>query len=152
MFKRLMNVFAVVIGALAAAMFAVGQDIAEDAEGEAVTLTLTATVNAKQIAYINGWLGVTVASGASGQNIALEVCEKVYQITLPAALSAVAVGNIVYVTLASVTGHTPQTAAYTLTPGAGKQALCRVVEVYGADSDGNYVVAALLMTRSTIVG
>lgn len=140
--KSVLTLVMLLVGAVVAAMFAVGEDCYHESDGDAVQLDLTATVKAKQVAYISQWLGITAGAGDSGDTIALDISLREYQFELPASFDP-AVGDIVYITVASVTGHTPQDAAYTNSSGAGKKALFKVT---GA-KDANNVCTGILISK-----
>jgi plastocyanin len=112
-----------------------------ESDGKSVNVSLLATVAAHTVAYVDGWLGITAQSGDSGSSVAMQVDEREYQFSVPAGLS-VAKGDTVYITLASVTNHIPQDAAYTTSSGAGKVALFKATSA----KDGNNVVTGKLLT------
>ena len=131
-----------VIGALVASMFAVGKSVYKESDGNGIHVTLTATVEGKQLAYVNGWAGITGESGNSGETIALDISGIERQFEVPAGL-AVNKGDKVYIDTAQVTGHTPNDAAYSTSSGAGK------IPVFKATSakDGNNVVTGILIVK-----
>jgi len=98
-----------------------------DNAGRAVNVDLLYSVEAEQVAYVDGFLGITNRSGDSGDVIALTVDNQVYQFTFPAGLTAVK-GDTVYIDTAQVTGHIPDEAGYSTSPGSGLVALCKLVE------------------------
>jgi Uncharacterized conserved protein (DUF2190) len=116
-----------------------------ESDGLAVNVTLSATVKAAQLAVVQGWVGITGESGDSGETIALVCDDREYQFYVPVGL-AVAKGDIVYVTLATVTGHTPQDAAYTTASGAGKVALFKAT----AAKDANNLVTGIMMAHNAL--
>lgn len=118
---------------------ATGENTYMDSHGNAVDVDLTATVLNEQVAYVQGWLGIAAASGDSGDRIALNLDPHIYQFTVPSGLGA-SKGDIVYITVATVTGHTPDDAAYSTSAGAGKIALLKATE----DQDGTLLVGKLL--------
>ncbi len=109
-----------------------------NSDGQSVTLTITATVITSQVAVIDGWLGVTNGSGESGALIALDIGLVGRQLIVPSGFSP-AVGDIIYVTIATITGHTPDDAAYTNTAGAGKIALGKVTVAKDANDVLEYI-------------
>lgn len=112
-----------------------------DNEAKSVHVDLLYTVAAMQVAVVDNWLGITVESGDSGDTIALTADERAYQFTVPEAL-AVEKGDVVYIEVADLTGHTPDDSAYSKTAGAGKRALFRAQE----DQDNNNVVRGRLLS------
>ena len=107
-------------------------------DGKSVTLGITATVIVDQVAVIEGWLGVTNGPGDSGDSVALDISLVERQIILPAAFDP-AVGDVIYITIATITGHTPDDAAYTNTAGAGKLALGKVTVVKDGNDVAEYI-------------
>lgn len=115
-----------------------------DNDGKSVNVTLSAAVVKDQVAVVQGWVGIAMSNGAIGETIALSIDDRAYQFTVPAAL-AVAKGEIIYLVLASVTGHTPQDAAYTKVPAAGSVAFFKAMEAKDAN---NVVVGRMLAANS----
>jgi hypothetical protein len=116
-----------------------------ESDGKAVNVTLTATVNKGQVMVAQGWLGIAGQDGISGDTIALICDDREYQFVVPVAL-AVAKGVIVYITLATVTGHTPQDAAYVLAPAAGTVALFKAT----AAKDANNMVTGIMLAHNAL--
>lgn len=106
-----------------------------DADGKSVTLAITATVVKDRVVVIDGWVGVTNGSGNSGDSVAVGIDLVERQLIVPSGFGP-ALGDIIYVTIATITGHYPDDAAYTNSAGAGKVALGKVTEV----KDGNDVL------------
>ena len=119
-----------------------------ESQGRAVDVTLNYTVDKGQVAVIEGWLGLTNASGDSGDKISLSVDQREYQWEIPPDLS-VAKGDIVYITIATVTGHTPDNAAYTTTSGAGKRALFRATTAHYTGANGNRTVNGIMSQQGS---
>lgn len=115
-----------------------------DSEGKSVTLTLSAAIEAREAVYVNGWLGIAVTDGESGDNRAITIAREEYQFQIPNSLDP-AVGAIVYVTLASVVGHSIPPAALSLTSGAGKRALFKTTAARYGGADDWYVPGILLL-------
>ena len=111
-----------------------------DNDALAVNVTLSATVKKDDLVVVQGWVGIAGSDGISGQTIALSIDLRAYQFTVPAGL-AVAKGQIVYLTVADLTGHKPNDAAYTTAAAAGKVALFRAMEAKDAN---NVVVGKFL--------
>lgn len=111
-----------------------------DNEGKSVTLPVTATVEGNQIAVVSGWLGITANRAESGENVALTIDRRGYQLQVPTALAA-EVGDTIYIDLTDLTGHTPDSTAYSKSAGAGKKALLRVTEAQDAN---DWVIGILL--------
>lgn len=111
-----------------------------DNDGRSVEVDLLYTVGANQVAYVDGWLGVTQRSGDSGDSVALAIDRRAYQFTVPSGLS-VSKGDVVYVDPAQLTSHVPDEAGYTTTAADGLVALFKAVE----DKDDNDVVVGVLM-------
>lgn len=119
---------------------AVGKNVYKESDGKAVNVDLLYTVEDGQLAVVDGWAGITVESGDSGDNIALDVSQVERQFEVPSTLS-VSKGNIVYLEVADVTGHTPDSTAYSTTAGAGKIALFKAT----AAKDANNVVLGIFL-------
>lgn len=113
---------------------AVGQ-APKNSDGQSVMLTITATVAADRVAVIGGWVGVTNGSGNSGDLVALGLDLVERQLIVPSGFGP-AIGDIIYITIATITGHYPDDAAYTNSAGAGKVALGKVTVA----KDGNDVL------------
>lgn len=124
---------------------AAGDNTYFESDGNAVNVTLSYTVDKDKIAVVEGWVGIAGSSGDSGDTIALAVDNREYQITVPAGL-AVAKGAILYITVATITGHYPDDAAYTTTAGAGKVAFAKAT----AEKDANNVVTAIMLGRGQL--
>lgn len=116
-----------------------------ESDGNAVNVTLSYTVLAGAVAYVEGWLGIAGGGGVSGEQIALETDDREYQVVVPAGL-AVGKGQIVYITVATVTGHYPDDEAYTTSAGAGKVAFMKAT----AAKDSNNVVTGILLSKNAL--
>jgi predicted RecA/RadA family phage recombinase len=82
----------------------------------AVELTLSYGVEARQFAFVENVLGLTVASADSGETVVLEREPMMLEFEVPAALYAtLAVGDKLYIDTGEVTGHDLNDAAYTKT-------------------------------------
>lgn len=115
-----------------------------DSDGKAVNVDLSYTVVKGQVAVVEGWLGLASDSGDSGDTIALNIDRRGYQLVIPGTLS-VAKGDIIYVEVADVTGHTPDSTAYSTTSGAGKQALGRAATAHYTGVNSERVVDIILL-------
>ena len=85
-------------------------------DGNAVDVTLSYTVITHQPAYVQGWLGMVTAGGASGELTALDLRGE-YVFEVPAALD-VAKGEIVRIDITDLTGHSPDDTAYNKDPAS----------------------------------
>lgn len=121
-------------------MTATGAQTYHESDGKAVEVTLTATVAKDQVAYVQGWLGLVTKDGVSGENTNLTIDEREYQFTVPSAL-AVAKGDIVYIDVTDLTGHTPDDSAYSKTAGSNKIRLFKAT----AAQDGNNMVTGIML-------
>lgn len=117
-----------------------GQDTYFDNDGKSVDVTLSHTVDSDQVAYVEGFLGILVRSGDSGDAAVLNIDRRAYQFTVPSGLS-VSKGQTVYVDITDLTGHVPDDSAYSTTSGANKIALFKALE----DKDANHVVIGILL-------
>jgi hypothetical protein len=118
----------------------VGKNVYKESDGRAVNVDLLYTVEAEQLIVADGWAGVTVEAGVSGETIALDVAPVERQLEVPSTLS-VAKGDIVYLEVADVTGHTPDSTAYSTSAGSGKIALMKAT----AAKDANNVVTGIML-------
>lgn len=103
-------------------------------DGRSVPVSLSYPIGKNQVAVAGGWVGITAESGASGDEINLIVDDREYLFTVPSGLS-VDPGDIVYVEVADVTGHTPDDTAYSTTAGAGKVAFFKATGTKDADNN-----------------
>lgn len=116
-----------------------------ESDGKAVNVALSYTVGKGAVALVEGWLGVAGSSGDSGDQIALAVDDREYQFSVPAGL-AVAKGAIVYITVATLTGHIPDDEAYTTTAGAGKIAFFKAT----AAKDATNMVTGIMLAHNAL--
>jgi hypothetical protein len=119
---------------------AVGKLVYKESDGKSVNVTLSYSVEAQQLAVVEGWAGITFEAGESGEEIALDIAPVERQWEVPASLS-VNKGDIVYLEVADVTGHTPDDTAYSTTAGEGKIALFKAT----TDKDDNNVVLGITL-------
>lgn len=111
-----------------------------ESDGKTINVDLLYAVAKDSVIYVDGWLGLAGADGASGDTIALINDEREYQFRVPAGLT-VNKGDTVYITLATVTGHYPDDEAYTTTSGAGKVGLFKAT----MDKNGDNIVTGILL-------
>lgn len=116
-----------------------------ESDGKAVDVDLLYTVTKGQPIVVDGWLGLAGGSGDSGDTIALVADNREYQFLVPNSLS-VSKGDIVYITIATVTGHYPDDEAYTTTAGAGKLAFFKAT----ADKDANDIVTGVMLAHNAL--
>ena len=116
-----------------------------ESDGKSVNVDLTSTVLKGQPIVVDGWVGLAGASGDSGDTIALVADDREYQFLVPAGLS-VAKGAIVYITVATITGHYPDDEAYTTSAGAGKVAFFKAT----AAKDGNNIVTGVMLAHNAL--
>jgi predicted RecA/RadA family phage recombinase len=117
-----------------------------ESDGKAVNVTLTSTVAKDAVIYVDSWLGIAGADGDSDDTIALIADDREYQFPVPSGLS-VAKGAIVYITVATVTGHYPDDEAYTTTAGAGKLAFFKAT----AAKDANNIVTGVMIAHNALL-
>lgn len=101
-------------------------DMFKESDGKSISVTLTATVEPNSLAVVDGWLGMAVRGGESGDSCALSLDPAVYQIELPTALS-LTTGDLVYVNITDLTGNTPDDTAYSTSSGANRVAAFKCV-------------------------
>ena len=117
-----------------------GQNTYLESDGKSVSVTLSATVSKNQVAYVEGFLGITNLDGDSGDVISLSVDRREYQFTVPSTLS-VSKAATVYVDVTDLTGHIPDDTAYYTATGSNRVALFKAT----AAKDSNNVVTGLLI-------
>lgn len=117
-----------------------------ESDGKAVNVDLLYTVAKGSAIYVDAWLGLAGESGDSGETIALVADDREYMFTVPASLS-VSKGDIVYVTIATVTGHYPDDEAYTTSAGAGKWAFFKATKT----KDAGNVVKGVMIAHNTLL-
>lgn len=117
-----------------------------ESDGKAVNVTLNAGGAVKgAVIVVDGWVGIAGEDADSGDTLALICDDREYQFEVPAGLS-VAKGAIVYITVATITGHYPDDEAYTTTAGAGKVALFKAT----AAKDSNNVVTGIMLAHNAL--
>lgn len=109
-------------------------------DGRAVDVLLTGTIRKGDVLLADGWLGIANSAGDSGDTISLSEAQEEWVFDVGASLS-VAKGDIVYVTIASLTGQQPTLAGYSTSSGAGKYRLFKAVT---AKDSNNFVRGILL--------
>jgi hypothetical protein len=117
-----------------------------ESDGRAVNVSLTAAVVKGAVMYAEGWLGIAGGDGASGDSVACIVDEREYQFKVPAGLT-VTKGLIVYITVATTTGHYPDDEAYTTSAGAGKIAFFKAT----AAKDANNIVTGVMIAKASLL-
>lgn len=116
-----------------------------ESDGKAVNVNLTATVKKDAVIVAEGWLGIAGENGESGQQIALICDDREHQFRVPAGLT-VTKGTIVYITVATLTGHYPNDEAYVTAPAAGAVAFFKAT----AAKDANNVVTGILLAHNSM--
>ena len=124
---------------------ATGKNVVLESDGKSVDVTLSYSVDKNDLVVVQGWVGIANEGGVSDDVISLSIDGREYQLIVPAGL-AVAKGDIIYITVATVTGHNPQDAAYTKTAGAGKVAMFKAT----AAQDANNVVTAIMLDHGQL--
>lgn len=117
-----------------------------ESDGKAVNVLVTAKVAKDSLIVAEGWLGIAGGDAASGESVALIVDDREYQFKVPAGLS-VSKGDIVYITVATITGHYPDDEAYTTSAGAGNIALFKAT----ADKDANNIVTGIMLAHNALL-
>ena len=116
-----------------------------ESDGKAVNVDLLYTVKKGQVAVVDSWAGITGESGDSGDTIALIADDREYQFYVPSSLS-VSKGDIVYLEVADVTGHTPDDTAYSTSAGSGKVAFFKATR----DKTAQNVVTGILLAHNAL--
>lgn len=112
---------------------AVAEVVKFHSDGKSVRVLLTSTVEAKDVVYADGWLGITAQGGDSGDSVELYIDEREYIFDVGASLS-VAKGDIVYIDPAQLTGCQPTLAGYTTTAGGGVIPLFKATAAKASDN------------------
>lgn len=117
-----------------------GENSFFDNDGGAVDVYPLYPLEKNQVAYVDGWLGITSDRAESGELLALDITPRAYQFTVPAGL-AVSKGDVVFITVANVTEHIPDDNAYSTTAGTGKIAFFKAT----TDKDADNVVIGIVI-------
>jgi hypothetical protein len=116
-------------------------DIKRGSGARAVQVTLTNTVEAEQLAYVDGFLGVTFEAGESDDVVALDREPQIVDLAIPSTLyAAVSVGDWIYFDSGEVTGHTLNDAALTDTATDNVRLMKVIKKISGTD----YTIRAVL--------
>lgn len=70
-------------------------------DGKAVEVTLLAATPKDRVVVLDGFFGITMTAGSSGDTVAIEIAQREHEIVLPTGLTA-AKGDILYITPAGV--------------------------------------------------
>lgn len=116
-----------------------------ESDGKACNVALLNTVAKGAVIVVESWVGLAGEDGLSGETIALICDDREYQFRVPAGL-AVAKGAIVYITVATLTGHYPDDEAYTTSAGAGKVAFFKAT----AAKDANNIVTGIMLAHNAL--
>lgn len=143
MFNKALRPLIVVLlwlaGVIAAAMHAVG-DTTFESGGQAVNVVADADISAGQIAYADGWLGIAGSDAESGDDVALDISRREFQIQIPTSLS-VTKGDTVYIDVADLTGNTPDDSAYSTSSGGTKVAAYKATSDHWTYNSLRYITA-----------
>lgn len=122
-----------------------GSETFFESDGRALNVTLTSTVVKGAVAVVEGWVGIAGEDADSGETLALIVDDREHQFEVPVGLT-VNKGDIVYITVATITGHYPDDEAYTTSAGAGKVALFKAT----AAKDANNIVTGIMLAHNAL--
>lgn len=120
-------------------------DVSFDNAGNSVEVSLTSTVGKDVLAYVDGWLGITNGSGDSGDETTLSVDDRAYQIILPSGFAGER-GDKVYIDVTDLTGHIPDSTAYSKTAGANKVLLGKLT----TDQDTNDMAVVNMVGKAQV--
>lgn len=70
-------------------------------DGKAVDVTLTEAKEKGSVVVVDGFFGITMASGSSGDTVAIEIAQREHEIAVPADVTANK-GDVLYLTSAGV--------------------------------------------------
>lgn len=117
-----------------------------ESDGKAVNVTLDAGDVVKgAVAVVEGWVGIAGEDADSGETLALIVDDREHQFEVPDGLT-VNKGDIVYITVATITGHYPDDEAYTTSAGAGKVALFKATR----DKTDDNIVTGIMLAHNAL--
>ena len=111
-----------------------------DNDGKSVPVDLLYSVDKGDLIVADGWIGLADNDGTSGETISLNVDRRAYQIELPSGLSC-AKGDTIFIDVTDLTGHRPDSSAYSITSGSNKVAMFRLIE----GKDSNNVAIGLML-------
>lgn len=117
-----------------------------ESDGKAINVDLLYAVNKGAVTYAQGILGIATKSGASGDTIPLAADDREYQVKVPSGLTCTK-GMILYITVATSTGHYPDDEAYTTSSGAGKWAFLKVT----SDKDANNIITGVMIAHNALL-
>lgn len=100
-------------------------------DGKAVDVTLTEAKEKGSVVVLDGFFGITMASGSSGDTVAIEIAQREHEIAVPADVTANK-GDVLYLTSAGVIDDSSK---------AGNTAFLKVTV---AKDSNNYVWGILL--------
>lgn len=115
-----------------------------ESDGKSVNVDLLYTVAGDSVAYIDGFLGIMVGDGESGDVMALNIDQREYQFEIPDGITP-SKGDTIYIEVADLTGHTPDSTAYSTSSGGGKVALCKCTSDYFEGANGIRTVMGILL-------
>jgi hypothetical protein len=116
-----------------------------ESDGKAVNVTLTSTVAKGAVIVVESFVGIAGEDGVSGDVIACICDDREYQVKVPAGLTATK-GLILYITVATITGHYPDDEAYTTSSGAGKVAFMKITQA----KDSNNIITGVMLARNAL--
>lgn len=117
-----------------------------ESDGKALNVALTSTVVKGAVIVAEDWLGIAGSDGDSGETIAMIVDDREWQVEVPVGLTATK-GMILYITVATITGHYPDDEAYTTSAGAGKLAFMKLT----SDKDANNIVTGIMLAHGQLL-
>lgn len=104
-------------------------------DGKAVEVTLQSTVTKGDVLFLDGFFGIAMQSGSSGDVVAIEVAQREHEIVVPAEVTA-AKGDVLYLSaLGAVTNTNTDNAFMKVTKA----------------KDANNVVWGILLPQSVAV-
>ncbi len=106
---------------------------AKRSDGKAVDVTLTSTVLKDSVVVADGFFGIAMQNGSSGDQIALEIDQVENEVVVPEGVTA-AKGDVLYITSAGVITNT----------SSGNKAFLKVT----AAKDSNNVVWGVLLPQA----
>lgn len=102
-------------------------------DGKAVDVVVTGDVTKGEPAYAEGWHGVALADGVSGDTVALEIAAREHEFVVAGGVTA-AKGDVLYLTTAGAITNT----------ASGNRPFCKVTVA----KDANNVVWGILLPQT----
>jgi hypothetical protein len=111
-----------------------GSETWKESDGRAVSLTLTYAVTAGDVCYINGFMGIAMATGIAGDIVAFDIFPDERWLEVPAALN-VAIGDEIWIDVPNMgSNHKVPSAAFLKATATNARRFGRCVETESSDN------------------